>query len=230
MSFKEYASANSLVNRALGMISESKTVSDLDNDSGIVAQAARRWYKPVVARLLEMHHWGLATKRSPLVSPAVNDRGNEWLYALVPPVDMAFPVGFVLGTGASSFSYYRGLAGLIGMINGRQAFQYHNGRLYTNYSGDLEYVSYEITEADFNATFEDIVVHMLASRLALELPKDKGLSDELAASAQQAINVAITQNLNSGNPRYGNLVSEAELARGSLSGHNWDYFPLSPGF
>lgn len=226
MSFKEYTSDISLVNRALAMVGETRTLASLDTDSGHVAEVARRWYKPVVARLLETHHWSLATKRAPLVSPATNDRSNQWLYALVPPIDMAFPVGFTLGNGLSTVSYYRGLGGLIGMANGRSIFQHHNGKLYTNYSGDLEYVSYDITEADFNATFEDIVVQMLASRFALELPKDKRMSDAFAADAQSAINVAITQNLNSGNRSYGNLTSEAEVVRGSLVGSNWDYFPI----
>ena len=225
MSFKDYASDISLVNRALAMVGETRGLTSIADDSGHVAQVARRWYKPVVAQLLEMHHWNLATKRSALVSPVVNDRSGQWLYALAAPIDMAFPVGFTLGTGVA-MSYYRGLAGLIGMANGRSIFQFHNKVLYTNYSGDLEYVSYDITEADFTPAFEDIVVQMLASRFALELPKDKKLADSFAADAQSAINMAITQNLNAGGPRYGNLVSEAELARGSLVGSNWDYFPI----
>lgn len=227
MSFKPATSGVDIVNMALGMVSETKTISSFD-DAGAVAQAARKWYKPVVARLLEMHHWGLATLRSPTIG-ATNNRSNEWLYAYAAPADMAFPVGLVLGNGTSSVSYYRGLAGLLGMIDGRPVFQHAGTTIYSNIAGDLEYVSYDITEADFTATFADIVILMLASRFALELPKDKSLSESLAKDATTAMNMAFTQNLNAGNHKYGAIASEAELARGIGHGYNWDYFPLGPG-
>jgi len=223
MSFKEFTSAVSICNMALGMVSESKIITSVD-DPGAVAAACKRWYKPVVARLLETHHWGLATKRLNL-SAITNTRGNEWLYAYAVPDDMAFPVGFALGNGTSTISYFRGLAGLLGMLNGRPIFQYQNGTIYTHIEGELEFVSFDITEADFTATFANIVVLMLASRLALELPKDFELSDALESKATAQINVAITQNLNAGHPRYGQMASEGELARGGGWGNGWDYLP-----
>jgi hypothetical protein len=228
MTFKQTTSDVTLANMALGLISEGKTITALDNP-GHNPQVIRRWYKPVVARLLEMHHWGLATKRSALVQEAVNLRSSEWLYAYAAPEDMAFPVGMVLANGTSSVSYYRGLAGLIALSYGKPIFQFHNNVIYTNVEGDLEYVSYDITEADFNATFADIVVLMLASRLAREIPKDVDLADELQDKATTAINLAITQNFNTGGQQYGMRTSEAELVRGSTFGDNWDYFPRSPG-
>ena len=227
MTFKITTSAVELCNAALGMISESKTLTSID-DPGLNAQACRRWYRRVVARLLEMHHWGLATKRTSLVG-VVNNRSTEWLYAYAAPEDMAFPVGMALDNGTTSVSYYRGLSGLIALSYGKPIFQFHNGVLYSNIAGDLEYVSFDITEADFSATFADIVVLMLASRLALEIPKDYDLSKEMEEKATTAINVAITQNLNVGGRQYGMKVSEGELVRGSAYGHNWDYFPLPPG-
>jgi hypothetical protein len=223
MTFKETASGVALANRALGMISESKTLSSLD-DAGFNAQAVRRWYKPVVARLLEMHHWGLATKRATPVANLVNDRSTEWGYSYSAPDDMAFPVS-VGPFGGSATTYYRGLAGLLAAYNGRPIFQYHGKTIYSNFEGDLEYVSYDITEADFDASFEDIVVLSLASRLAREIPKDGDLADQLAKQAASAINNAITANLNAGNPKYGQVTSEAELARGA-GGVNWDYIPI----
>ena len=228
MSFKVLASGVDLANMALGMISESKTLSSFD-DAGNNAQAVRRWYKPIVARLLETHHWGLATKRQAVVSATVNSRSNEWLYAYVAPGDMAFPVGISLASGVSSISYYRGLGGLIAMAYGRPIFQYENGVIYSNVSGDLQYVSYDITEADFSATFSNIIVLMLASRLALEIPKDPERADDLAKEAASQINIAIAENLNSGNRQYGMTASEGEMARGSLFGRNWDYFPRALG-
>lgn len=227
MSFKENISAVTLGNMALGMVSESKTITSLD-DPGHNAEVVKRWYKPVVARLLEMHHWGLATKRTSLVAVA-NTRSAEWLYAYATPDDTAFPVGISLENGSSSVSYYRGLAGLIAMAYGKPIFQFQNGTIYSNLTGDLEYVSFDITEADFSASFADIVVLMLASRLALELPKDFELSEALAKDATAKINLAITTNLNSGNRQYGMQASEGELVRGAMWGSNWDYFPLGPG-
>lgn len=228
MSFRDIPSSAGIANRALGMISETKTITSIADDAGANAQAVRKWYKPVVARLLEMHHWGLATKKASLVQ-VDNGRSNEWLYAFSTPEDMAFPVGITLGTGLSSVSYYRGLGGLLGMISGKRIFLYQHGVIYSNILGDLEYVSYDITEADFTSTLENIVVLMLASRLALEIPKDMDLSEKLAKQALTEINVAIAINLNSGNPKYGATVSEAELARGSLgggwNGYDWDYVP-----
>lgn len=228
MTFKQATSGVEIVNNALGMIAESKIIASF-NDAGHNAQVARRWYTRVVARLLEMHHWSLATKRSTLVA-VTNTRSTEWLYAYAVPDDMAFPVGITLSSGTGTVSYYRGLAGLIGMVYGKPIFQYQNGTLYSNLSGSLEYVSFDITEADFNNTFEDIVTLMLASRFALEIPKSVEMSQELAKQANNAINVAIAQNLNLGNRQYGLLTSESELARGMFYGGSWDYFPLPPGY
>lgn len=226
MSFKEIESAVGLANKALGMISE-QSITSLD-DPGIRAQAVKRWYKPIVARLLETHHWGLATKRDTPVA-VTNTRSTEWLYAYTTPDDMAFPVGIAFANGTSSISYYRGLSGLIAMSYGKPIFQFHNGTLFTNMAGELEYVSFDITEVDFNATFANIVILMLASRLALELAKDSDRARELSDEARAEMNMAITQNLNSGNRQYGMTVSEGELVRGATM-NSWDYFPLSPGW
>jgi hypothetical protein len=227
MTFKTIPSAVSIANRALGMVSEGKTITSLD-ENGLNAEAVRRWYVPIVAHLLETHHWGLATKRASLVQ-VDNGRSSEWLYAYAVPDDMAFPVGISLENGSSTVSYYRGLSGLIAMLYGRPIFQFHNNVLYSNLQGELEYVSFDITEANFTATFANIIVLMLASRLALELPKDFDLSKELDDNATYQINLAITQNLNYGNRQYGQTVSETELVRGSLYGPSWDYFPRAPG-
>lgn len=227
MSFKEYMSGVQLANMALGMISESRTITNIDTDTGHVAQAVRRWYKPVVARLLETHHWGLATRRASLVA-VDNLRSAEWQYAYAVPDDLAFPVGVSLANGAGTVTYYKGLAGLLGLLYGKPIFLLNNGVLYTNMTGELDYVSFDITEAEFNATFANIVVITLASRLALELPKDYDLFKELEAKAVDQINLAITQNLNMGNPKYGAITSESELVRGSGYGENWDYIPRGP--
>ena len=222
MTFKETASAVSIANRALGMVSEGKTLSTID-DAGLNAQATRRWYKPVVARLLEMHHWALATKRSPLVA-VTNTRAGEWQFAYATPDDMAFPVGIGMSSGTGTVSYYRGLGGLIAMVYGRSVFEYQGKNIYTNFEGDLEYVSFDITEGDFTSTFEHIVILSLAAKLAREIPKDADLANDLEKQALTEINMAIAQNLNNRPRSYGLTTSEGEMARGS-TGYNWDYFP-----
>lgn len=227
MTFKQTASDVSLCNLAIAKCSETKFISSLD-DAGLIASACKRWYKPVVARLLEMHHWGLATKRAPLVAVA-NDRSSEWLYAYAAPDDMAFPVNFHLGATTGTVSYYRGLGSLLASISGRPVFLHENGVIYTRLEGDLSYVSFDITEADFNATFENLVVLFLAAQLALEIPKDKKLSDAFKDEGVREANVAITQSLNAGRPTYGNRPSQAEYARGGGYGSDWDWFPMSPG-
>lgn len=226
MSFRQTPSATSIWNRALGKIAESTPIVSED-DPDQAAEACRRWYKSVVAKLLEMHHWGLATKFDSLVAIS-NNRSSEWLYAYALPDDCAFPVRLNTLSGVSNVSYYRGLGSLLAMVNGRPAFEMKNAVLYTAYAGSLEYVSFDITEADFNATFENLVILGLAAQLALEIPKDRKLHDALKDELTTELNLAITQNLNIGNSKYGLGPSEAELARGSGL-RNWDWFPMSPG-
>jgi hypothetical protein len=216
MSFKEARDAVSIANRALSTVKQQAIQGSLDdplNDNKQVVREARLWYKPTVRMLLEKHHWGLATKRVSLVE-TTNDRGGEWGAKYLTPADMAFPVMIGPYTSLSGVSYYAGIGYILASLYGRQIFRYEGNHLYAAITGAvLDYVSYDITEAEFNQTFEDLVVAFLASRFARSIAKDDKLADSLHSAAVQHMNSAIAQNLNLSKPRYDYRISDAEMAR-----------------
>lgn len=216
MSFRETPSAVSLCNRALSHLAQGPITSvDPPAPGNEASKQCKLWYKTVVARLLEAHHWGLATKQAVLASIA-NDR-SDWLYALAAPDDIAFAVSMdPLGSG-SGMQYYRGLGGLLASRYGKQAFMVSGSTIYSNASGPLSYVSLDITEADFTATFANIVELSLAAKIAYAITKNKKIETDLRSQATNAMNLAITQNLNAGNPRYGGGPSERDIARGTYA-------------
>lgn len=216
MSFQEPRDAISICNRALGRIAQAPISGSLDNPITKVMRDCALYYKTVVRTLLEQHHFGLATKRAQLVA-VTNNRSSEWVGAFAPPTDMAFPVQFAPYSGVASVSYYRGIGALFGMLSGRKIFEYASGVIYTNLSDvELEYVSFNITEADFTQTFENLVVVFLASELARSIAKDPKLAQDLYDEGMAKLNWAIAQNLNIGRPTYGNGLTETELARGGF--------------
>lgn len=216
MSFQEPRDAISICNRALGRISQQMISGDLNNPVNKPMRDCALYYKTVVRTLLEQHHFGLATKRQALVAVA-NNRSSEWTGAFQPPTDMAFPVQFAPYSGIAQVSYYRGIGALFGMISGRKVFEYAGGVIYTSLTDvELEYVSFDITEADFNQTFENLVVVFLASELARTIAKDHKLAADLYEEGMGKLNWAIAQSLNLGRPTYGNGLTETELARGGF--------------
>lgn len=222
VSFQETRSAISICNKALGRIQQgplSGTLFPLDaaNQNKLAGRECARWYKSTVRWVLEQHHFGLARKRVALVE-VTNDRSSEWTIAYQPPTDMAFPV--IISPypfGASQVSYYQGVGSIIAQVYGRPIFRYEGGVIYSLYAGgSLDYVSFDITEADFNETVEELIVRFLSSKLALSVAKDRQMAGDLEQDAIGKLNLAIAQSLNADNPRYGNFISEAELARGSF--------------
>lgn len=226
MSFKQSYSDVTICNLALSRIKQSP-INNLEppQPAGTAAQACARWYKPVVAKLLETHHWGLASKRVTLTE-TTNDRLTDgWQVAYQKPDDMAFPVRLVgYGQTPSAMQYYPGLGGIIAMLNGQSVFLVAGDRIYTRGGGaEIDYVSYELTEADFNSTFVDILVKSLASQLAFPITGNYKMGDALNEEAINAMNVAIAQNLNAGQPRYGEFISQTDRARGDGSPLPWDW-------
>lgn len=217
MSFQEPRSDISICNRALSTVRQqglTGSLTDPANSNKYAAQQCVLWYKATVRMLLEKHHWGIATRRTALLATD-NTLGGQWTAAFLAPTDMAFPVT-VDPTSATTglISYYRGLGALIGMLYGRPLFRYDNGTIFTMTDQVvLEYVSLNITESDFTQDFEDLVVLGLAARLARSVAKDLKLAEELDGKFLHAINLAIAHNLNQQGPRYGNTVSDGEMAR-----------------
>jgi hypothetical protein len=225
MSFQPNPSDVALCNRALSRLSQSPIVSiDPPQPQGTSSRACALWYKATVARLLEMHHWSLARKRVTLTE-VTNDRTSEWTYLYELPGDVAFPVTLAPLGGTSGLQYYRGLAGLLATLYGKPAFLKVGNRLYANYSGVLDYVSYDISEANFNATFENIVELTLAAAICFDITKSRTREEGLRDQATSAVNLAITQDLNAGNPRYGDEMSQRDIVRGDSFAAPWDWWP-----
>ena len=226
MSFKPSYSDVMICNLALSRLKQ-QPINSINPPAppGTASRECARWYKPTVARLLESHHWGLAAKRATLTA-TTNDRDSDgWLYAYQKPNDMAFPVRLPSIYGGAGLQYYRGLGGLIAMLSGQAMFLYAGEKIYTKISGnEIDYVSYDITEAAFNATFVDILVKSLGAVMANAIAGQAKMGEQLNSEAINAMNIAIAQNLNAGQPRYGDvLISETDRARGAGGHHAWDW-------
>jgi hypothetical protein len=222
MGFQEPRDAISICNKALSRIKQQPLAGSLDDPANLNKHAAREcklWYKTIVRQVLSQHHWGLATKRTALVTNVTNVRDGEWAYSYVPPSDMAFPVVVQPPYSAigGTISYYRGLGALLAQLYGRPLFRYESGAIFANAEGAiLDYTSFDITEQDFNEAVEALVVLYLASQLAYSVAKDDKLGRDLHEEALARQNLEIAHNLNMNQPKYGDFVSEGERARAGL--------------
>lgn len=217
MTFKPEINQVAIFNEALALL-PSDPVQDPDEIS-IEARECRRFYKSVVASLLERHHWNLATARGVLAA-ITNDRENEWGYAYTKPTDMAFPVRALdaSGLGYTGFTLENNRY----LIGGRPLFMQVRGTLYSIVpTASLEYTSFAITEADFSTIFKDIVVLELASRICHPITKDDQRANDLATRAEFERNRAIAIDLNRNQPTYGNTTLETELTRGVGLERTW---------
>lgn len=234
MSFQETRSELSVCNKALARIMQqslSGSLGDAANQSKLAGRECSRWYKSTVRWLLEKHHWNLATKRVALTE-ITNTRTTEWAAAYQKPSDLAFPVMVSPYTSGSGLSYYQGVGYLLGALYGRPIFRMERDAIYAFTTGaELDYVSFDITEQDFNEEFENLVVTFLASRLAEPVAKDADRASALWSEGLSAMNLAIANNLNVNRQRYDTFISDAEMARGSgLSEHlrmGWRNDPVS---
>lgn len=225
MSFKPAPTDVNLCNRALSRLSQAPIVSlDPPQPQGAASRACATWYKPVVARLLETHHFQLGRRRVTLTA-LTNDREGEWTYKYQRPVDVAFPVSLAPWGAASGVQYYRGLGGLLATLYGKPGFLMVRDAIYAQHAGVLDYVSYDITEADFTATFENIVELTLAVAICFDITKSRTRENDLREQATNALNLAITQDLNAGNPRYGDEPTQRDLVRGDGFTGSWDWWP-----
>lgn len=221
MSFIEARSDISICNKALSRIKQQPLAGSLDDPANLNKHAGREcklWYKSIVRQVLTSHHFGLATKQVALASQPTNDRSAEWSSAYIAPTDMAFPVLVgPLVSGNVGISYYRGLGYLIASLYGRPLFRYATGTIYANTDGAvLDYVSFNLTEQDFNDAIEKLIVLFLASNLARSIAKDDTLARELHDEGLKEMNLEIAREMNLGGQRYGEGISEYEMARGGF--------------
>lgn len=225
MTFKPEISRVSLFNEALALL-PSDPVQDPDENT-LEARECRRFYKRVVATMLERHHWNLATQRVALAAVA-NDRDTEWRYAYAKPTDMAFPVR---AFDAGNAGYGGWLAdGNTYLLGGRKVFMQVRGVLYSMIeAASLEYTTFDITEADFTSSFADLVVLELASRICHPVTKDDRKAKDLATRAEDERKRVIAIDLNRNQPTYGNTPLETELTRGAGIDANYTgNWPLDP--
>lgn len=211
MSFKVAISDVLVCNEALALIPAEPIT--LMAEQSMEARECRRWYKPVVAELLEKHHWGLATKRVALAAVA-NDRRDEWPYAYAKPADMAFPVKMIPVGGGNPYQGWIARDGGYWSVTGRQLFLQIGGTIYSTIAaGVLEYTSFSITEADFTNLFKRIVSLELAARLCPPIAKNASRTQVLTVQAEAERVRVIANDLNRSQPTYGNRPTESELAR-----------------
>lgn len=220
MSFIETRSDIEICNKALSRIKQQPLSGSLDdavNQNKFAATQCVLWYKTIVRKVLTAHHWGLATKRVALANAATNTRPLEWAAAYLPPSDMAFPVMIGPYSDVAGVSYYRGLGFLLASLYGRPVFRFEGATIFGAIEGaTLDYVSFDLTEEDFNEAVETLVVIFLASQLARSVAKDDKLAKELHQEGVTEMNIEIARNLNMSQPRYGQFISESEMARGGL--------------
>lgn len=225
MTFKPEISQVSIFNEALALL-PADPVQDPDEIS-VEARECRRFYKSVVAGLLERHHWHLATTRGVLAATA-NDRETEWGYAFTKPTDMAFPVRALDTAGTGYYGWI--MDNYHYLLGGRRVFMQSRGILYSMIeAATLEYTSFDITEGDFTTTFKDLVVLDLASRICHPITKDDRRATDLATRFEVERSRAIAVDLNRNQPRYGDGPTETELVRGA--GIDMNYvggYPLDP--
>lgn len=225
MTFKPAISQVAIFNEALAIL-PADPVQDPDEVS-IEARECRRFYKSVVAALLERHHWGLASRRVELAT-ITNDRDTEWSYAFAAPNDMAYPIRAMDLSGRASSGWV--MQDHTFLLGGRRLFAHVGGTVYSMIEmATLEYTSFDITEADFTPLFKDMVVLELASRIALPVTKNDKRATDLATRAEFERQRAIANDLNRNQPTYGNTPTETELVRGA----GWNpmatgNYPLDP--
>lgn len=226
MSFKPEIAPILIGNEALALL-PSDPIQDFD-EIGIEAREVRRFYKTVVATLLERHHFNLATKRQALAVLGTNDRSVEWLYAYQKPNDMAYPVSLLTPDNAAAVTGWFRQDDYYYLPSGMRMMQQAGNTLYANTeAAALEYTSYAITEADFTARFKELAVLWLAAKICHPITKDKVRARELAAEAEFQTQRTIASDLNRNGQTYGNKPTESEMVRGvgytQIGGH-----PLDP--
>lgn len=210
MSFKVAISDVMIWNEALALV-PAEPVTNITEQS-LEARECRRFYKPVVAELLELHHWGLATKRLALAG-VVNDRAQEWGFAYAKPADMAFPVKMMPAAGGVYQGWFL-RDGAYWSLTGRKLFEQIGGVIYSSIeAGMLEYTSFSITEADFTNLFKRIVSLELAARICQPIAKSATRTRELMAQSEGERQRVIANDLNRSQPHYGDGITESELVR-----------------
>ena len=207
MNFRNAHSNVSICNRALSRLPHPPLASI--NDTGLAARECRQAYPAVVSALLEMHHWGIATKVAPLVAAEGDTRGWGNVYTL--PNDVANPIALHFPDSQLVVQGERERA-LLASLN--QRFEVEGRLIFCDRENAyLRYVSYDVAEDQFPETFVEAISLKLASELAVPITKRADIRDKYASEFTSFLNQALANERNKSGQTYGNAPSESELAR-----------------
>lgn len=171
------ASEIDIVNLALSRLGDDATVASLYPPEGSAqAEHAARFYPVARDTLLEMHHWGFATKRGTLAALAVTP--PAWSYAYALPADCMVVLNVIPGGARDQGAQqYRRES----LANGQQVI------VTDQPVASIRYQARVTDTTKFSPLFVDALAWLLASYLAGPILKgDAGIS-----MAQQASQMAL---------------------------------------
>lgn len=159
------------------------TIASIDEPS-VEAATCRRFYKPTLNDMIEMHDWGFA-KRRVVLARISNDRQTQWMYAYATPSDVASLVAIVPSDG--------GVYAELGPLRYAQEADV----IYSNIPrATLEYTTQDIGPANMTALFRRALVYELASRLVMPIIKDRSIRGDMIQLAQAARREAMADDMN----------------------------------
>lgn len=171
------ASEIDIVNLALSRLGDDATVASLYPPEGSAqAEHAARFYPVARDTLLEMHHWGFATRRAALAALAVTS--PAWVYAYALPADCMAVVNVVPPDGRDQDAQqYRRES----LANGQEVI------VTDQPVASIRYQARVTDTTKFSPLFVDALAWLLASYLAGPILKgDSGIK-----MAQQASQMAL---------------------------------------
>jgi hypothetical protein len=188
-----------ICNLALSYIGDqAKVTSLLGSDLSVQARHCVRYYPLALASILEMHHWGFATKRVALTEVTDGSDTDSWDYAYVLPADLLRAISVLppgvgddytqtiqVNTGIVSLSY----AGAVNPQRYDIEINSDGDRvLYTDQEeATLRYTTTVTDPAQFSSLFIMTLAWQLASMLAGALVKgDQGAAEALRCSKMMA--------------------------------------------
>lgn len=210
----------SISNQACALL-PCEPIASIDENS-LPARECRRFYRQVVAEMLEgPHRFSFSNQRVSLASAEANDREYEWLYAYVLPANMASATRVIPDLESLGLGIPLPLPGQpysetwATMLNGYEMPYIIEGTtLYTNAAtATLEYAINDIEGMAIPNKVARALAADLASRICVPVKKDSGREKELLSMADLAWDRAIAEDRNRQPEGYGDYVSEAMIAR-----------------
>lgn len=193
----------SIANRALQLLGSQPISSLIENSRG--AKSVNRAYSPVLLSELRKNYWNFSIKRASLPADAVGPAFGKTNYFTLPPdfLDLA-PPDMIFGvSGGGTLAGNQILAGTP-IISGSPIVDWliEGNKIATNQSAPLNirYVSSAITEAGFDACFDEAFSAALACMCCEELTQSNTKLQALEQIYDTAIEIAKKRNAFEGRP------------------------------